>query len=582
MRDRGPDRTRPTTRATSVIGLLVFLAGLVDLVSAGTPAYRSRLLVLRHFVPGVLSHSSGALTIVSGVLLVLIAKALRRRKRRAWRLAVVLLSFSVILHLLKGLDVEEATASGVLLGVLVWRREEFYAIGDPRTRWRAVGASAVLLSSSVLLGTGLIYLRGHTLVASPSLGSAMATALRGLLGFSGPLQWQSTALGRSDGDFVRDTLFALGMVTLVATTYLTLRPSEPIALLSDADERRIRTLLVQQGRRDSLGYFALRRDKSVIWGPSGKACVSYRVLSGVMLASGDPVGDPDAWPAVIEAFLVEAQRHAWTPAALSCSLAGGRAWSRAGLTALELGDEAIVETECFSMHGREMRNVRQAVARAQRANYEVVISRLGDLSVEDRARLRDRATLWRGASTERGFSMALSRLGGPDDDQCVAVTASCNGQLRAFLHLVPWGPDGLSLDLMRRDRDAVNGVNEFMISRLLETAPGLGITRVSLNFAVFRSTFERSERLGAGPVLMLTRRILLFGSRWWQLESLYRFNEKFQPDWQPRFVCFPQARDLPRVALASAEAEAFLTWPRLRRVSQRVQRRGRSTEPPSA
>ena len=139
--------------------------------------------------------------------------------------------------------------------------------------------------------------------------------------------------------------------------------------------------------------------------------------------------------------------------------------------------------------------------------------------------------------------------------------------MRAFLQFVPWGPDGMSLDVMRRDRTADAGVNELLIVDALRSCHKLGVTRVSLKFAAFRSTLERGERLGAGPVMRASRRVMLFASRWFQIESLYRFNAKFQPIWVPRFIVDPATRDLPRIALATFEAEAFLTWPTLRRLS---------------
>src|SRR5262249_40534068 len=132
------------------------------------------------------------------------------------------------------------------------------------------------------------------------------TVLHGLIGLTGPIH----AVSARRDDSIGDTLFALGALTAILTAYLALRPSEPRPHLPPEDEERMRALLEKQGRRDSLGYFALRRDKSVIWSPSGKACIAYRVLSGVMLASGDPLGDPEAWPGAITAFLEEADRHA--------------------------------------------------------------------------------------------------------------------------------------------------------------------------------------------------------------------------------------------------------------------------------
>jgi lysyl-tRNA synthetase class 2 len=130
--------------------------------------------------------------------------------------------------------------------------------------------------------------------------------------------------------------------------------------------------------------------------------------------------------------------------------------------------------------------------------------------------------------------MALGRIGDAGDEECVIATATQDGVLCAILHFVPWGTDGLSLDLMRRDRAAQPGLNDFLIVEAIKTAPDLGVKRVSLNFAFFRAALARGERIGAGPVLRAWRRILLFLSRWFQIESLYKFNAKFCPEWVPR------------------------------------------------
>jgi lysyl-tRNA synthetase class 2 len=133
----------------------------------------------------------------------------------------------------------------------------------------------------------------------------------------------------------------------------------------------------------------------------------------------------------------------------------------------------------------------------------------------------------------------------------------------AVLQLVPWGDDGLSLDLVRRHPDLENGVMELMIAELLAAAPGRGVSRVSLNFAVFRSSLARGERIGAGPFLRAWVRLLLLASRWWQIASLYRANAKFRPAWEPRFICFRLARDLGPIIGAALAVEGFLHWPRL-------------------
>jgi len=125
---------------------------------------------------------------------------------------------------------------------------------------------------------------------------------------------------------------------------------------------------------------------------------------------------------------------------------------------------------------------------------------------------------------------------------------------------------------MRRDRVAQPGLNDFLIVETIRNAPELGVKRISLNFAVFRAALERGEKIGAGPVVRAWRRVLVFVSRWFQIESLYKFNAKFCPRWVPRFLVYPHTRDAPRIGLAALEAEAFLVWPTIeaRRITRRL------------
>jgi lysyl-tRNA synthetase class 2 len=438
-------------------------------------------------------------------------------------------------------------------------RSKFAALGDPTTRWRAVRVFTVLLTASTAFGLLVIWGNDEDLVGGwPGWGKVASQVFLGFVGIDGGVHFNHDRAN----DVLAALLLGLGLMTSLTTVYFVLRSPEPRPHLTPDDELRLRALLDRHP--DSLGYFNLRTDKSVIWSDTGKAAIAYRVVSGVMLASGDPVGDREAWPGAIKAFLCDAEGHAWTPAVLGCSELGGRIWVReTGFAALELGDEAIVDPSAFSLEGRAMRNVRQMVSRIKRAGYSTEIVRVADASADMRREALADAAAWRSTDTERGFSMALGRVMDEADPDAVVIAARQEGRVRGFLQFVPWGQDGLSLDVMRRDRDADAGVNDLLIVEALSAAPALGVSRISLNFAAFRSALDRGERLGAGPILRLWRNVLVFASRWFQIESLYRFNAKFQPHWQPRFIIYPGTRDLPRVGLAALEAEAFLVWPKL-------------------
>ncbi|MHB8341946.1 MAG: hypothetical protein ACYDB7_12365, partial [Mycobacteriales bacterium] len=273
-----PALRRWRRRVPGGAALLVAFAGLLDLVSVFNPTLDQRVRRIATIVPGTLTHAAAAATVATGLLLLLLAKALRRRKRRAWRAVVVLLAASVVLHLVKGFDRGEAVPSALVLVALLLLRAEFFAKGDPRTRWSALGVLVLLGAVSFGLGLALLHADQAGLAGPHPFSWQLAQVGEGLIGVTGPLTFHSDKFY----DLVYDVLATLGLVTALTTAYLVLRPAEPRCALGAEDEARVRELLCRHGRRDSLGYFALRRDKSVLWSPTGKACVAYRVVSGVM------------------------------------------------------------------------------------------------------------------------------------------------------------------------------------------------------------------------------------------------------------------------------------------------------------
>ncbi|MGW8556430.1 phosphatidylglycerol lysyltransferase domain-containing protein [Streptomyces tubercidicus] len=564
---RTPRRLRgPRPEAVpGIVGTAGVVVGLLNLLAGVFPRFRhSRVHALAEVLPGAVSPLAAAASIVVGILLLLLAHGLKRRKRRAWGAAVALLPVGIAAQLVYRHSVFGAVLSLALLVFLVWHRREFAALPDPRSRWKAVANLIVLGGVSFAIGMVVVSSHPHKTIGSPSLWERAQHVLWGLFGFEGPVGYTHHV------DYtVGYSLGALGLLTVATTAYLAFRPEHPAARLTEDDERQLRALLDRHGARDSLGYFALRRDKGVVFSPTGKAAVCYRVISGVMLASGDPIGDVEAWPGAIERFMAEAKAHSWTPAVTGCSETGGQVWTReTGMDALELGDEAIVDVADFTLTGRAMRNVRQMVKRIERNGYETRVRRVRDLAPDELARIQRAADAWRDTDTERGFSMALGRIDAVADGDAVIATAHQApaegeepgpfGDLKAMQHFVPWGDSGISLELMRRDRGADPGMNELLIVAALQAAPDLWIKQVSLNFAVFRSSLERGEKLGAGPVIRVWRGMLIFLSRWYQIESLYKFNDKFRPRWEPRFVVFRNSRDIPRIGLAALQAEGYL------------------------
>lgn len=546
-----------------VVAGLTFVVAALNLASVLSPRIFHRLEFVSDVLPGVDVAAPGV-SVAIGLLLLGLAQGLARGKHRAWRIAVALLAVQVPLQIVQAHRLP-AVASLALLTLLVVTRREYVGRPDPSTRRRALVVGAALLGASLAIGWIAVSLLDHHLRTGLSAGARMGATLQGLVGLPSAV----TSGDNRAPDVVYYLLLSLGVLTVAVTGYLALRSTPTAVLHSAEDEVALRGLLARHGSQDSLGYFSTRDDRALAWSPNRAACVSYRVVSGAALAAGDPIGPRSQWPQAMSAFLEDARRHAWVPAVVAASQTGAEAWERhGGLTALEFGDEAVLDADTFSLLGREMRNVRQAAARATRAGYVVRVERLGQLDHERAELLRDRAELWRADTVERGFSMGLGRLDPVRDPDAVVVTADLDGTPGALLVFVPWGSGGLSLDLMRRSPSAESGVNELMISTLLQGAHDWGIERVSLNFAVFRDAIERAERIGAGPATRAWGRTLRTISRWSQADSLYRFNAKFRPSWAPRYLVYASASGLPRVAVAYLDAESLVRLPRLTRLTR--------------
>ena len=550
----GPSRRwRPWVPA--VVSWVVRISAVITVLDALRPGERD-LPAGNRLVDAALDGATFAVAAVAAGAMLLLAGALRRRKKRAWMALVGVTTVALVAHG-RAHRWDVMVMNAVVLGILVWARRDFTARSERAGRLAALRVLLVLGSVSVLVGMLLV---GRTAPESP-LGRRLVEVLAGLVGFAPDLQFRTPFLS----DSTEFALNSLGAMTALLFLLALLAPTRKPTGLVPENEQRLRELLQKFGDRDSLGYFALRRDKMAVFSPSGKAAVVYRVEGPVSLASGDPLGDPEAWPGAISAWLEEAEAYAYIPAVVGASEEAANVYARFGMDALELGDEAVLDLSEFSLEGRSMRVVRQAVNRVARAGYTLDVRRQSELSADELHEAVATATALRGEDVERGFSMALSRLGDPaDPDLVVARCRDAEQKLVAVLAFVPWGTEGLSLDLMRRSRDSENGTVEFVVVGVAERAAELGVRQISLNFAVFRSVFERGSRVGAGPVLRLWRRVLLLASRWWQIESLYRANAKYNPIWVPRFVCFRRAGELPRAAIAALQAEAFLDRPKLR------------------
>ena len=582
---------------------------------------------------------SGSHAVLLGIVLLVLGRGLGARRRICWLLALALTAWSALTEL----ESLVARAPGepwrlvplALVIVALLRAQPAFPVPPSRHRIRQAGVVAAASGGALLLlGGGLVAERGRFTepLSAADLGREFIAALAA---DTGPIDFQGTAWLMPGLSFAG----GLALIAVLLAASAASPPPEPGSALDRAAAR----LLVAHADSDTLAPFALRFDKSYVFAPHGHAAIGYRVLAGVMMAGGDPIGARTAWPAAIDAFLAEAEKHGWRPAVLGASPYARELWAARGMHAIGIGDEVVIDVAGFNLAGRKMRNVRQAVARTRRAGIETAVfreaelsrqpgshgmfapgdgrsnnhsdSRSGDtgesstaggraegaaprefggpsLGAELRAihrtwldrsqpgQRRKSPTYRSGGSAgrggrEHGFAMNLDAMArGQHDEALLIVAFAADGYAVSFQRYLPAATDGpapvLSLDVMPRDPLAPNGVNERLIVDLIEYAATHGYSAVSLNFAAFRKLFEARRSSAEAPSRSRLQRWL--SERAYraihlldpliQVESLYRFNAKFQPGWQSRSLLMRSWLDLPAFAVAAFGLEFALPYDR--------------------
>lgn len=557
---RKPLRLRPSRQLDDVpvvAAVGVAIVAIVDLVSAVTPNVSWRGHVLVHVEPVAVMRAAHALAVPVSFALLVTAYYLYRRRSRALRIALVLMAALTVFNVVKGLDVEESALTAGAAALLWASRSSFYVRHEPATLRSAVWRVPLLFAGVFVLSLAAVAL------------AAPATASAGdILRATGDLLlWQRAPFTFHD-ELARTGLAVglTGLLALLVAAYLTFRPLAAPRDLPDPELRRTAAELVREFGADTLAFFKLRADKQYLFNPEKTAFVGYRIEGGVLMISGDPVGELHGVETLLPILVQFAGERALKLAAVGVSPEGRTLFEQAGLRALYLGDEAIVDAESFSLEGRPIRKVRQSVSRLRKAGYRTAIAELGSLDAEVFARLEETANDWLQGAPERGFSMAMDSLRNPHGAKTLVVYAiDDRDAIRGFLHFVPtYGRDAVSLSFMRRDRDTPNGLTEFLIVEAIEHLRARGVAEVSLNFAAF----ARLIREPSGIVERALGRILVLGDTWFQIERLYRFNAKFFPRWEPRYFMYERRFGLPRAGLAALRLEGQLPKSKIRRRDQ--------------
>lgn len=565
---RQPRPLRPDRRGDWLPSLAGWCAGLVGVVniasalspvgraaSAITPAAHGRAHLLLTLFPEAVPRAAHALALPVGATLIVVARQLTQRRRRALTLAVFALFVAGVLNLLKGLDVAEALACWVTAGGLYAGRAAF-CVGPQDGPLAAAKQAIVFALASFAVALAALFAASHW--AHPATTPARALTEIGARAawLGGPLHY------RDPFDWIPAGIDAILIFGLVGAAYMLFRPLAHPRDFPGAAARRVAAAIVREHGTDTLSAFKLRPDTHYFFSSDEQALVGYAVEGRRLIVAGDPVGPPASVRALMRELFAFCDVRGLRLAAVGSSEEFAElARNAAGLRPFYIGDEAIVDAAAFSLEGRAIRKVRQSVTRLERERYTAELVEHASLAPDELRELERLAEEWRGDAVERGFSMATAGLRGEHmDDTLLLIARDGDGRLAGLLHFVRcYGRPAASLGLMRGDRRAPNGLTEYMIVRAIQALGERGIEEVSLNFAPFARLIHNPS----GAHERILGRIATMADRFFQVERLYRFNAKFHPRWEPRFLLYDGMLGLPSAGLAVMWAERQLPKPRL-------------------
>ena len=510
--------TAVTQAAVSLAPLLLaaytFIIGLMLLISGVTPATDEATELLALHVPLPLVEASHFIGSIAGLGLLFVARGMLLRLDAAWWAGILISIASLIFALPKGIAISEAALISCLVLSLALSRKQF----TRRASLLAQPFTGGWLLCVAIIIAGLTWL--------------LFFAYRGVE-YTDQLWWQF----EFDGHAPRSLRALVGVAVLALALALRqlLRPPAPkLPKPSAAEMERASKIVCGQNTADAC--IALMGDKHFLFSDSGNAFVMYGRRARSWVGLFDPVGPTSEWPELVWRFLELAREQGGRASFYQVRPQTLPVYLDAGLRVYKLGEYAYVPLPDFSLKGRARADLRQALNRGDREHMSLEILQPG-APPQTMRELRTISDAWLAdhSTAEKSFS-----LGAFIDDylrQLPIALVRCEDRLVAFATLMTTGTRvEASVDLMRHLPDAPNGTMDYLFAKLLLHFQSAGYQRFGLGMAPLSGMAEHPlapswHRLG--------RMLFAHGENFYNFQGLRAFKEKFNPQWEARYLAAP-------------------------------------------
>ena len=536
-----------------VLGWAVVAMGLNDLLEAMITKPPYVIAWMERWMPLGVSEKSRVLLLVSGLVLLVLARGLRRRKRMAWWLAVSLLAGSCVLHLSRAFDWHHALAALVLLVPLLRWRREFAAMSDRPSIGFAWKMAIALLVALFVYGTISLHdysQRGEYGSDGLTWSECAQASIAGVFAQKSNADHQGSREARS---FLR-TLRIGGLFSGLVALVLLLRPVISREDEATPAERERAKQLIDAHGADPMDCFALLTDKRYFFHTDGKGVVAYALWRNYAVALADPICATDMREAMIAAFIKFCTDQDWEPIFYCSHVSNRGRYEAQGMITLKVGEDARLDANEFKLVGGKFQNLRTARNKAQKAGltfqwYDAQPH--PDHGLEAQLQLLSDAWLKEKHGGEMTFDLGQFSIA-TIREHGTAIARNAEGRMEAFATWWPYAQGkGRTLDIMRA-REETRDVMDFLIVEAIDHFKGIGVTEISLGNAPLANV--DAEEPGHDPTRQERAVKFLFDNfdRFYGYKRLFNFKKKYQPDWQGRYLAYRPRVSLAMVGLAIA------------------------------